>query len=117
MIGLIFQVCIFAVGFFVLSMFLSDFKVQNLGTNIKMGIITALIVDLVCDVVIMTGFIPASKLVLFLFFFIFRALLIYGSLLLCKKLFSDFQIESTKSFVIASVSLTLISSLVGIMFH
>ncbi|MBQ2591658.1 MAG: hypothetical protein II567_00075 [Candidatus Riflebacteria bacterium] len=117
MIGLFFQVCIFAVGFFVLTMFLSDFKVQNMGTNIKMGIITALIVNIICDVVIMTGFIPSGKLILFLFFFIFRALLIYGSLLLCKKIFGDFQVESTKSLAIASVSLTLISSLVGIMFY
>ena len=117
MIGFFFQVCLFAVGFFVLSMFLSDFKVQNMGTNIKMGIITALIVDIICDVVIMAGFIPDSKLVLFLFFFIFRAILIYGSLMLCKKIFSDFQADSTKSLAIASVSLTLVSSLVGIMFH
>ena len=91
-------------------MFVQDFKIQNGKTFFLMSLIIVFIAILggVFEVI---NFIPSNKFGLFLFTFFVDYLLIYGSLLLCKKIFSDFQMESKKSTIIASVTLSFIISL------
>lgn len=117
MIKLIFGLIILfistVVTLFLLSMFVQDFKIQNGKTFVLM----ALFIDFIAiwgGIFEVIGFIPSSKLGYFVFLFLVDYFLIYGSLLLCKKIFSDFQMESKKNTIIASVTLSFIITLLEI---
>lgn len=117
MIGFIFQVCIFAICFLVFSMFIPDFKINDLGTSIKLGAATGIIVLILSSICVsalsvatMVGF-P-----LFLSIVMIRTILNFIALFISQKIISDFQMTITAGITV-SILLAVVSSIIPMLFR